>query len=199
MTHRRASLVSLVLLFSLGASLPCRAEEPAERLARLRSALDADEFHVRLWWYGWGGLFAGSGGVQTGLAAITSDPAFRTDSLVGATTSWLAVAGMALTPVKPEQRWATLLDAPVELQLRLAEAELRDRARRERQVGGWVDHTLCVLVAVGAGAYVWLHDNRPGGALMLAIPDLVIGELELWTVPHTAVHAVETLDAPPVP
>ena len=193
-------LVTLVLcLAPLCLPTPCRAEEPAERLARLRSVLDTDESNVRLWWYGWGGLYAAAGGVQTGLAAFSTDPNRRVDSVVGATSSWLGVAGMALTPVKPGERWTSLPDAPVDLQLRMVEAELRDRARREHHVGGWVDYTLCVLVALGAGAYVWLHENRPSGALMAAIPDLVIGELELWTVPHTAVHAVEALDAEKAP
>ncbi len=190
--HLRAALLALLLTCP---AAPVCAEEPADRLARLRTALDADETHVRIWWYGWAGLFAGSGGVQTGLAVLASDPGFRGDSQVGATTSWLAVAGMALTPVKPLQRWESLLDAPVEIQLRMAEAELRARASRERQVGGWLDHTLSAVVALGAGSYLWLHEKRPSSAILMGITDLVIGELQLWTVPHTAVHAVEALDA----
>ena len=195
MTAQRATALPLVLLTAFAFAAPARAEEPSDRLARLHSALDADESAVRLWWYGWAGLFAASGGVQTGLGAFSSDPAFRADQLVGATTSWLGVAGMALTPVKPQQRWESLQDAPVELQLRLAEAELRDRAHRERHVGGWLDHTLCAVVALGAGAYLGLHEKRVSSAVMIGVTDLVIGEIELWTVPHTAVHAVEALDA----
>ena len=192
---RYAPVLFLPLVLTLCAASPVTAEEPSLRLGRVRAALDADERPVQLWWYGWSGLFAGSGGVQTGLAVLTSDPAFRVERLVGATDSWLAVAGMALTPVKPGQRWDLLTDAPLEIQLKLAEAELRDRARRERHVGGWLDHTLCAAVAIGSAAFLWFHEKQPTSAAMIGISDLVVGELQLWTVPHTAVHAVETLDA----
>ena len=192
MPRLRSVLLALCLL---SVAVPVGAEEPSARLARLHAALDADELHVQIWWYGWSGLFAGAGGVQTGLAVLSNDSAFRTQNLVSATDSWLAVAGMALTPVKPGQRWDLLADAPVDIRLKLAEAELRDRARRERQVGGWLDHALCAVVAVGSSAYLWLHEKQPGGALMVGLSDLVIGEIQLLTVPHAAVHAVEVLDA----
>ena len=193
----RRHIASWLVLLGLVLSAPyAYADDPASRLARVRGALDADESNVKLWWYGWAGLFAASGGVQTGLSVLTDNAQFRAQQQVGATDSWLAVAGMALTPVKPGQRWDVITDAPVEQQLKWAEAELRHRARNERQVGGWLDHTLCVAVAVGSAAYLWLHEKQPGGAAMIGISDLVIGELQLWTVPHTAVHAVEALDTP---
>jgi len=175
-------------------ALPCHAVTPEERLETARAALDQDERHVQLWWWGWTGLFAAAGGVQTGLAVLVDNHEFRAQLQVRATNGWLAVAGMALTPVKPNQRWVSLPDATTETQLKLAELELRERARKELQVGGWLDHTLCTAVAVGSAAYLWLHEKQPGAAVMVGITDLVIGELQLWTVPHTAVKAVRALD-----
>lgn len=174
---------------------PVQAQEPVERLARIRSALDADESNVKLWWFGWAGVIGGSAIGQTGLSVVVKDPGFRSDLQAGAITSWLGIAGLALVPVKPLHRWPTLLDAPIELQMRMAEAELRDRAKRELQVGGWLDHTLNVLVGLGAGAYLWFHEDRRATAVSTSVVDILVGELQLWTVPHTAVHAVEALDA----
>jgi hypothetical protein len=181
----------------LGEAVSTTAAE--QRLARIRTALDADESHVKLWWFGWAGVIGGSAIVQTGGSVIIQDPGWRADFQTGAVTSWLGMTGLALVPVKPLHRWDSLLDAPVEMQLRMAEAELRDRAKREKQVGGWIDHTLNVLVGLSAGAYLWFHENRHTTAISTSILDIAVGELQLWTVPHTAVHAVEALDAEKVP
>lgn len=170
-----------------------RAEEPQARLTRLEQALADDERHVRIWWFGWSGLFAVAGGGQMGLAAIVDNRDFVMDRLVGGTSGFLGVAGMALTPVKPLQTWTPMPDLPLDTRLKLVEAELRARAKREKQVGGWVDHALCVAVAAGAFAYIWLHENRLGSAALMGGMNLAVGEAQLWTVPHTAVHALEPL------
>lgn len=187
-------MAKLACLLSLLLAVPCLALPPELRLEQAKAALEQDERHVQLWWWGWTGIFAGAGGVQTGLAVLVDDHDFRAQRQVGAVDGWLAVAGMALTPVKPGQRWVELPEATTEVQLKMAELELRERARKELQVGGWLDHTLCAAVAVGSAAYLWLHEKQPGGAAMIGITDLVIGELQLWTVPHTAVKAVRALD-----
>ncbi len=193
MNHRLPATLTFFSLLLCASSL--RAEEPAERLSRLHLALDADEHAVKLWWFGWAGVVGGAAIGQTGLAVITHDAGFRSDLQTGAVTSWLGIAGLALVPVKPLQRWDSLLDAPIELQMRQAEAELRDRAKRERQVGGWLDHTLNALVGLSAGSYLWFHEDRRATAVVTGIVDILVGELQLWTVPRTAVHALETFDA----
>ena len=188
-----------VVAVGLLATVHAHAETPQARLTRLEHALVEDENHVRLWWFGWTGLFAAAGVGQMGLAAVVHDHDFVMDRLVGATGGFLGVAGMALTPVKPLQTWTPMPELPLDARLKLVEAELKARASREKQVGGWLDHTLCVAVAAGAFTYVWLHEHRLGGAAMVGIMDLVVGETQLWTVPHTAVHALEPVEDAPLP
>ena len=206
-TWVRLALLALTLLATpavaiepihLGEAVTTTAAE--ERLARIRSALDADESHVKLWWFGWAGVIGGAAIGETGLAVIIHDPGWRSDMQTGAITSWVGLAGLALAPVKPLQRWETLLDdAPLALQMRMAEAELRQRAKREKMMGGWIDHTLNVLVGLSAGAYLWFHEDRHATAISSMLVDIAVGELQIWTVPHTAVHAVEALDAEKAP
>ena len=193
MNHRLPAALTLFTL--LLCASPLGAEEPADRLTRLHSALDADERAVKLWWFGWAGIVGGAAIGQTGLSVLTHDAGFRSDLQTGAVTSWLGMAGLALVPVRPLQRWDSLLDAPIELQMRQAEAELRDRAKRELQVGGWLGHTLNALVGLSAGSYLWFHEDRRATAVVTGIMDILMGELQFWTVPHTAVHALAAIDA----
>ena len=184
-------LQSLPILTVLLLPQATSAQTPAERLDRLTRVLDADERHVQLWWYGWLGVYGLAAGAQTGVAAFGRDRELVVTSGLGATSAFLGIGGLALSPVQPQHRWPPLADAPLELQVRAAEAELADRARRERQVGGWLDHTLCAVVAAGAAAYLWLHEDRPGMAAAVGAMNLVVGEVQLWTVPTVAARALE--------
>lgn len=188
-------MLSLVLLC---APLTAVAETPTERLVRIQKALDLDESHVKIWWFGWTGVMFAAGAVQTGMSVASDDPAWVSDRLVGATNAWIGVAGMALTPVRPLQRWTPLPDLPVSAQLRIAEAELRDRAKREGAVGGWLDHALVVVLAVGTAAFLYYHEHRPVSAALAGSTNLVFGEFQLWSIPHTAIKAVKTLDDIPL-
>jgi hypothetical protein len=186
----RKSLVCLLCLGALHATQGLAQtehslqSEPALQTARI---LAQDDRAVRVWWYGWFSVFAASGGIQTGLGALATDRGFVADRLVIATSSWLGVAGLGLSPLQPLPLWPALQDPADEA--RWLDLQLRERARQEQAIGGWLDHTLCAVVAVGAGAFLWLHEDRPTSAALTGGLNLIVGEIQLWTAPTVALDA----------
>lgn len=175
MRERTHGLAALVLGVALAVPSPACAQDARVEL------LERDAAHARLWWWGFAAVYTAAGIVQTVMSFTVDDPGLRVDSAVGAGSTWLGVAGMFLSPIPAV--WQAAERARVtgrydEALARAAEAEAEGRA--------WYNHVACVVVALGAGAILWLGYDRPESAAINAAGNLLVGELNLLTQPRRA-------------
>ncbi len=141
--------------------------------------LDRDAAHARLWFWTFTAAYSVSAVAQTTLAFAFEDPGLRIDSAVGAASSWLAVGGMVISPIprvwraSEDAHRAGHLDAAI---TRAADAESTARA--------WFNHLACGTVAVTSGLVLWIGFDRPASAALSFSSNLLIGELNLLTIPR---------------
>jgi hypothetical protein len=145
--------------------------------------LDRDATHARIWYWGFTAAYSISAVGQTTLALALADPGLRIDAAVVAGTSFLAVGGMIISPIP--NVWRAAADAHrtgdvAAAITRAADAEARGRA--------WYNHLLVGVVAVASGLVLWVGYDRPVSAALSFGTAVVVGELNLLTMPTRAMR-----------
>ena len=168
----RAAIVLSLALTS--APLVARADPPDPRVA----LLDRDAAHARLWFWSFTTAYSVSAVAQTTMALALDDPGLRIDAAVGAGASWLAVGGMVISPIPRVWRAAADVHAGGDLNALFTRA-----ADAERNARAWYNHLACGAVAVTSGLVLWLGFDRPVSAALSFTSNLLVGELNLLTIP----------------
>jgi hypothetical protein len=145
-------------------------------VAAMAPLLQRDARAVRTWWWGWLGGFSALTVGQGALYLTSDDEDFKAGQLVGAAGSTLGVLGTLIHAVQP-------YDVPADGDLH---ALLADRAAREIEGRGWVNHTLNAAVNVASGAVLWGYYKQPGSAAFTFVAGMLIGEAQIWTQPTLA-------------
>jgi hypothetical protein len=188
--------VAIVIAAAL-ASTTARADSSSAamperlRLDFVQETLEKDASSARLWYFGWSGFYAAASGTQLALALTVDDVGLRADTRVGAVTSGL---GFLVTAVMPPPSLfyspcAASDDAtPASRAACLARQEqrLEDAAAVERLGHSWLAHAGGIVVNVGAGLFLWQHDNRPASGLLATIGGIAVGEFQIFTAPTRA-------------
>lgn len=173
-------------------------------IAFLNERLQADVAQSRTWWYGWLTAFGVMTLAQGGVVAFTHQSlqarpqtlstkkrelfeGLRADSLVGGAGSFLGLAGVLISPIRPDAARPATDAAGLW-------AQIDERAQRQHEAHGWINHVLNAAVAVGSGAALWgYYDRMPSAALNLGA-GLAIGEFQIYTVPSVASETREAYD-----
>jgi hypothetical protein len=143
--------------------------------------LERDATHARIWYWGFTAAYSLSAVGQTTLALALDDPGLRIDAAVIAATSALAVGGMIISPIP--NVWRAAADARRTGDVAAAitrAADAEDRAR------AWYNHLLVGVVAVASGLVLWVGFDRPVSAALSFGTAVVVGELNLFTMPRRA-------------
>ncbi len=165
-----------VMLVVLGLARVASAHPATDASA---AALALDRRDARIWYFGWSSAFAVALGVRLPMALLADDPGVRADSRVGAVT-----AGVGLL--------ATLLQPPVGLFARTVEdADVEATAADERRGRAWFAHVPGIALNLGAGAFLWLHEDRPVPGAISAAIGLAVTELQIFTRPRRVLDATE--------
>lgn len=176
-------------------------EEVRARLAFLRAALEDTKLHGQLWAWGWLGFYALGVGAQSVRAAIEDRPSVRADFVVSAVKSGIGIVTHTLRlprsrlgaddiPAYDPRDPAGNLAA-----LRLAEAALRQDARRAAQRYSWIAHATSVLLNVAGALVVGLgYDNWPRGITSAAV-GIAVGQVVVWSQPWQPEGHVEAYEA----
>ncbi len=173
---RAALALSLALTL---APIAAQADPVDPRVA----LLDRDARHARIWYWGFTAVYSLSAVAQTTLALALDDPGLRIDAVVRASTSFLAVGGMIISPIP--NVWRAADDAHrtgdvAAAMTRAADAETRARA--------WYNHMLVGIVAVTGGLVLWVGYDRPVSAAIVFGTSVVVGETNLLTRPTRAMR-----------
>lgn len=166
-----------------------RDREVQARLTELRVALEDTQLHAQLWTWGWLSFYVLGFGIQTTRAALADQSSARGALTVSAVKAAIGITSLSLRlprarlgadeipaadPLDPEGNLAAL---------RLAEAALREDARRARRRTSWIAHASSLLLTtagvliVGLGFDDWPRALR-NGALSIAF-----GEMVIWSQP----------------
>lgn len=166
-----------------------RDAEVQARLTFLRDALEDTERHAQLWAWGWLSFYVVGLGVQGTRAVLTDDRAARADFLVGAVKAGIGITAHALRLPRarlgaddiPE---ADALDADANLAaLALAEAALREDARRARRRYSWMPPVASVLLNLAGGVVVGAGYDDWSRGLTSAALGVAIGQIVHWSQP----------------
>ena len=205
---RRPAAITLVLLLL---APPPAAAEPAPTVEAVDPgpAPDDDEVQARLsflvqrlddgrayadhWARGWPALFVGAAATSAGWAATRTNPAQRTDALVGAAKSTLGAAThLTLVRFSAHRGAADVLALPRDTPqqrlraLAVAEDALKTNARDAGQRTFWMRHLGNLLVNVAGGLVVGLaHRDWRTAGISTAI-GVAGGEAVIWSQPWRA-------------
>jgi hypothetical protein len=197
--------------------------ELTARIDMLEQRLDAGSAGARAWWYGWMFTMLAAGAGQVAWAIVTDDTETQTQRWIGATGSFLIVAGLLIRPFSPAyaaprlRRMAEGTHAErvrkvrrgERLLRRAAEDEIRRRGLFEwAQIGAYVLTTSLLLGihyddALGAGLNVPVS-FVVGGARILTAPQRAVRDWESYYFTSDACRAPDALDElyptePPAP
>jgi hypothetical protein len=167
--------VAPALCLALAAAPAAAHADPVDPRVAL---LERDATHARIWYVGFTTAYAVSAVAQTTFALLIDDDGLRVDAAVGAGSSWLAVGGMVISPIP--NVWRAAADARGGGSL---DAAILRAATAERSARAWYNHALCGAVAVGAGLILWLGYDRPISGVINFAENLVVGEVNLLTIP----------------
>lgn len=188
-----AALLALASAVTAQTATPMGDAEVTARLAYLEGALEGGRHAADLWSRGWLAGYAVAAGGQLAARSSSGDEEQRQDLTVGAATSALGVAGLAVFPVEAG-RFARRLraepaDTPEARRAKLAVAErfLREAAAQEATGRSWKAHAASAAVNLAAGLVIWKHYDRPArdGLLTFAVGQLV-SEVQIFTQPTRA-------------
>jgi hypothetical protein len=189
---RPARLLIPLGVWVLGLPWAARGQTPDSLEARAaadRAALARDDRATRLWVGGWAGFFTTAAALRGSAAVQAGDTADGRIAAVNAGGCSLGLGGLLINAVRPGVELPPPDASPLEVRLALvAQAERASTAR------GWFGHTASAAVAVGTSLYFWLGLERPGMAMVNLPVSLLIGELQIATVPT---HSLDRLEAEP--
>ncbi len=170
------------------------------RVRAIDDALEDDARRTRIWWWSW--MAAGTAllGGQAALAAATTGNT-RNDFILGASASVFIPTVLLTHPP------GVLSDAP-RLQLRLAQTRVDGRLgdpclalpralellHRDAQDEGfskaWFAHAFVIGGNIALGLILGLGFGDWLGFAKQAVGGSAVGELQIWTLPGGALHAV---------
>jgi len=173
---------------------PADADAAIEtRLDFLAERFEAGDAGAKAWFWTWtigyGALALGQGIAYP----LFDDREMRANLLVGAASSFLAMAMMLFPPLPAA--WAVDdwrdrpegTDARRRAKLAAGEDLLRDTADAEALGRSWMMHALGGLVAVAGGLVLWLAYDYPiDGAVTFGL-DVAATEAQVWTQPTRAI------------
>lgn len=167
---------------------PSAGAEVEERLAFLEERLEAAEFQGDLWQYGWFGVHSTALVFNAVDASLTADDDDRVARIVGATKSAVGIGALLLRPL-PARLGANPIRAlphgtPELERARLQAAEdllQRSAQRARRKYTVWPHLESALVNLIGGGVILGLGDWEDA-ALSTGL-GLVVGELQIWTVP----------------
>lgn len=195
----QAALGPLIALLAMDPA-PLDTRGLALRASFLEESLERAEGPARLWYFGWISAFGAGLSVRTALAFAGSTEGIRVDSQVAMVT---LAAGLGMTlALAPHTLYAggQLREAPAgdacELRAKVlwGETLLRRGAGREARGRSWLPHVAGVVVSVGAGAFLALHEERWTSGIVQAALGITVNELKIFTQPTTASDALATYE-----
>ncbi len=175
-------------------------QEVTVRIDYIQKALDEDQLHAQIWWYGWISLYGAMTIVQGGLYFNDSfGDHTKQDMLVGAATSLLGLIGKVIDPFYPayypDRLRVMPRDTPEERKLKLesAEAMLLACSKRERSGWSWMNHALNFAVNAAAGLVTTFAFKRSwkDGLLTFAL-GMAISEVDIFSQPTRAMRNMKS-------
>jgi len=171
---------ALALSFALSLAPFAAQADPIDPRVAL---LDRDARHARIWFWGFTAAYALSAAAQTTLALVLDDPGLRIDAAVRASTSFLAVGGMIISPIPNVWRAADDAHRTGDVAAAMSRA-----ARAETRASAWYNHLLVGVVAITGGMVLWLGYDRPVSGAIVFGTSVVVGEANLLTLPTRAMR-----------
>lgn len=166
------------------------------RLQFLEQRLDSERTGAQLWQYGWTAFNGGSMAAEAAFAATADNRKDRATDAVQSVEGLIGVLNLVLRPLPARFGADPLRDLPGATRadrlnrLSLAEDLLRRGAARADEPYEILPHVGVVAVNLLAGAAIWkLADLRH--AYQAVIPGIVLGELQLWTIPQRPVDDLD--------
>lgn len=172
----------------LGPNRPGEAEIDL-RLDAVERSLEANEGSAELWQWGWTSFFAATLAYGTYDAIDTDDHDDRVVDIVNAVQSAGGLAQMLIDPLPARLGTEPLRALPTGsreaklARLSRGEALMRENADRANEAYDWLPHVANLAVNLGGGGVIWAFADLDHAALS-AIPGILIGELQLWTIPQ---------------
>jgi hypothetical protein len=200
----RLAVGCAALLVCLSATLVARAEEKSAtpdvqeaeldaRLAELDRYFEELERPTRLYTIGWISGLSALTVVQTGLAVVEDDPAFRTTLIVGASLSVLGAVTIAALPRRSRQTsraYQALSVSPTATKaqrLAMAEELLRQHVRSLDRTRSWYMHLAGGVLGVGVTLGIGLaYDDFWLRAVLAGVGAVAGVEGRVWTHPTRA-------------
>lgn len=204
------STLAIVLIASLFAALPARADDSLARcverldaaqasaqLARVSPELRAAERGARIWFGSWVSIMAALTAGALGLAfAPGQEKVWRDGYLASGASSTLSLLALLAPPlptIRVSRQLGPETDAPRQ-RLTRALSLLRAAAEQERLLHSPAAQVLNVGVALTQGLYLGLRYDE-GGAVALpnALSSFFVGELQILSAPRAAISLEQAL------
>ncbi|WP_148252073.1 hypothetical protein [Aidingimonas lacisalsi] len=189
----RASWIALVASLTLAMTPLAMAQSAEQEWNAYRDALEHGERHADYWQTGWTTFYAGSLAYNAWQSSEGSSSDDRFDARVGAVKSALALGGMLLDrQPHPEARRKLEQVSGQAPDDRLARARevIRETAEEERRRRGWRARLGSLAVNTVGGLVIGVGDDRPDDGAISFATGMLVSELQLWSQPGQAGHAV---------
>jgi hypothetical protein len=172
------------------------------RISEIQTAMNGGEGSMRLWWWGWLGIYGAFTAGSFTIAALADGDTERITYNVSGVQSALGVVGMLISPQAAGYGPARIRRLPEgntgELRAKITESErLMDQAAEDEIMGrSWITHALAILVNGGGALVIWkgygdrIEDDggNPGKeAILNFVLGTIVSEIQIFTQPTRAI------------
>jgi len=199
---RRRAPLALLLLAAVTAGTSARAQATADcerRLGDIRTVLDDDARHTRVWYWAWMGIGSAFFVTQTALAAVTTGNVQK-DFAVGAFASAFVPGLLLLHPPRVMSDAELLRDrlALTTVDGRVGDpciavhraADLLDRAADDEALEtSWFNHAFIIGGNLVLGLFLGLGFHDWLGATKQFVGGTIVGEAQILTFPGGSLKA----------
>jgi len=186
----------------LGAASALATTPASARLAFIQSVMGDQAKRARTWMWSWSLIGLGLSAGNFTLAALAKTPDDRVDPLTGGVTSLFIPAAIIVKPLRVssanDELAAYVAETTTTLgpmgpcrQLAVAEQLLAESADDEALGVGILTHGIAIVGNTAIGLFLGIGFKHWGGALLNGLGGLAISEVEIFTQPTGAVHALE--------
>jgi hypothetical protein len=211
MSPATSSAASPALCPATTPATPDTAARAAARVQEIALALRSEAQYARRWTWGWGIGYAALTVGQAAPLPFVADPGLRADLAVGAATSAIGLATLAVMPPEVLTSSATLdrelgagaLNADPCRLLERAETLLARAADDEAMATGPLMHAANAALNIVAGLVLGLGYDRWASGAITAASGIAIGEVMILTAPTALIDSrpaeanAPTASAPP--
>ncbi len=177
-------------------------EQARTRVEELQGVLNEGQGNMRLWWWGWTGIYTALSAGSFTIAALADGDTEKITYTVSGVQSALGVIGMLISPQAagygPSRIRNMPAGTPSELRAKLTESErILDQAAEDEIMGrSWITHALALVVNGGGALVIWkkygdrIEDDGgdPGKeAILNFVLGTIVSEIQIFTQPTRAI------------